>query len=461
MQNTLSHYELQDEELRTASRIEAFFKQFSIADLARRCGIQKSKGVPSPTILLCIFSLPFYRLNIFRYFQTTGETDFGKDVVYEFMRSCHFSWRRFLLQLAGRVCILLQELTSRKRDTVLIIDDSSIHRPRAKKVELLARVFDHTESRFIKGFRLLSICWSDGASLVPVDFALLSSAKEKNRYQDVTKRLDSRTCGAKRRREAVCKSTELIEPMLRRALASGIKAKYLLMDSWFGMPAVISKLCKHLPVICMIKRTSKIHYGFEGERICLDSIYKRLRKRRGRAKILCSALVTINGGEMARIVFVRNKHKKDWLALLSTETELSEAEVVRIYGKRWDIEVFFRTAKQQLDLEKGCQARDFDALIAHTTIVMLRYMFLALEQRRHDDPRTLGLLFHACCDEVRDLEYLEALQRILTLAMLNLQENKYVAEEICQAIMTEVLQQALYMFGLKRHYCQRSKRVEQ
>ena len=139
----------------------------------------------------------------------------------------------------------------------------------------------------------------------------------------------------------------------------------------------------------------------------------------------------------------------------------SEAEVVRIYCKRWDIEVFFRTAKQQLDLKKGCQARDFDALIAHTTIVMLRYMFLALEQRRHDDPRTLGLLFHACCDEVRDLEYLEALQRILTLAMLNLQENKYVAEEICQAIMTEVLQQALYMFGLKRHYCQRSKRVEQ
>ena len=164
---------------------------------------------------------------------------------------------------------------------------------------------------------------------------------------------------------------------------------------------------------------------------------------------------------MARIVFVRNKHKKDWLALLSTETELSEAEVVRIYGKRWDIEVFFRTAKQQLDLEKGCQARDFDALIAHTTIVMLRYMFLALEQRRHDDPRTLGLLFHACWDEVHDLEYLEALQRILTLAMLNLLENKHVAEEMCQAIMTEVLQQALYMFGLKRHYCQRSKRVEQ
>lgn len=192
----------------------------------------------------------------------------------------------------------------------------------------------------------------------------------------------------------------------------------------------------------------------------MDAIYKRLRKRPGRAKVLCGALVTMNEDEMARIVSVRNKHKKDWLALLSMNTELHQVDVVRIYGKRWDIKVFFRTAKQHLDLETGCQARDFDALIAHTTIVMLRYLFLALEQCRHNDPRTLDLLFHACCDEVRDLEYLEALQRILTLAMLNLQENKQVAEEMCQAIMAEILQQVFYMYGFGRHYCQRSKRVE-
>ncbi|WP_141721141.1 transposase, partial [Desulfoplanes formicivorans] len=30
-------------------------------------------------------------------------------------------------------------------------------------------------------------------------------------------------------------------------------------------------------------------------------------------------------------------------------------EIVRIYGRRWDIEVFFRTAKQHLELERGCQ----------------------------------------------------------------------------------------------------------
>jgi len=460
MQHTQDIHDIQEKEKQTANRIESFFQQFTVGTIANRCGITKSKGVSPTALLLCIFSLPFLRLNLYRYFTASQGRDFGKDAAYEFLRSSRFSWRRFLLQLAVRVCSLLQDLTSEERETVLILDDSTVHRPRAKKVELLARVFDHTESRFLKGFRLFSLCWSDGVSLAPLDFALLSSPNEKNRLQGATKQIDNRSCGAKRRREAVCKAPDLIGLMLQRALSAGIRAKYLLMDSWFGMPAIISDARRHLPVICMIKRTPKVHYGFKGESLTVDAIYRRLRKRRGRAKILTSAVVTMNDRQPARIVFVRNKHKKDWLALLSTDTDLSEADVVRIYGKRWDIEVFFRTIKQHLDLEKGCQARDFDALIAHTTIVMVRYVFLALEQRRHDDPRTLGLLFHACCEEVRDLDYLESLQRILTLVMLNLQENKQVAEDLCQAIMAEVLKQAFYLYGLNRQKCQRSKEIE-
>lgn len=46
-------------------------------------------------------------------------------------------------------------------------------------------------------------------------------------------------------------------------------------------------------------------------------------------------------------------------------------------GQRLDIEVFFKMAKQHLKLAKEIQCRDFDALIAHTTTVFMRYMFLA------------------------------------------------------------------------------------
>ena len=54
--------------------------------------------------------------------------------------------------------------------------------------------------------------------------------------------------------------------------------------------------------------------------------------------------------------------------------------------------VFFKTLKHHLNLERETQLRDFDGIISHITIVMSRYVFLAFEQRCHDDPRTLGTL---------------------------------------------------------------------
>ena len=100
------------------------------------------------------------------------------------------------------------------------------------------------------------------------------------------------------------------------------------------------------------------------------AIYRRLKKRRGRAKILASTNVLLKDTVPAKLVFVRDRRKKDWLALLSTDTGLADEDIVRIYGKRWDIEVFFKMAKQHLKLAKEIQCRDFDALIAHTTFVL-------------------------------------------------------------------------------------------
>ncbi len=115
--------------------------------------------------------------------------------------------------------------------------------------------------------------------------------------------------------------------------------------------------------------------------------------------------------------------------LLSTDINLPDEEVVRIYGKRWDIEVFFKMAKQYLKLEKGVQTRDFDSQIAYTSIVMIRYMFLAYEQRRSQDERIIGGQFQASCDEAGDLLFMEALNpvwfRLLTgCAALGISQSK-------------------------------------
>lgn len=47
----------------------------------------------------------------------------------------------------------------------IIVDDSLFSRSRSKRVELLARVFDHVTHRYMRGFRLLVVGWSDGNAL--------------------------------------------------------------------------------------------------------------------------------------------------------------------------------------------------------------------------------------------------------------------------------------------------------
>lgn len=65
--------------------------------------------------------------------------------------------------------------------------------------------------------------------------------------------------------------------------------------------------------------------------------------------------------------------------------------------------------KSQLQLGKEFRCRNYDSMVAHTSIVFARYIFLALEQRRCVDARSLGDIFYDCCDELEDITFVAAL----------------------------------------------------
>jgi hypothetical protein len=107
---------------------------------------------------------------------------------------------------------------------------------------------------------------------------------------------------------------------------------------------------------------------------------------------------------------------------------LSEDEIIRIYGKRWDIEVFFKVCKSFLRLAKECHSISYDAMTAWTAIVFARYMMLALENRTQKDGRSMGALFYAACDELPDITLIEAL-RLLLETFLEVTADKYLLED--------------------------------
>ena len=84
--------------------------------------------------------------------------NFAKDTVYRFMKMVQINWMRFTTILASRIINnAILPLDSEDRANVLIIDDSMFERNRSKKVELLAKVYDHTKHKYRFGFRMLTL----------------------------------------------------------------------------------------------------------------------------------------------------------------------------------------------------------------------------------------------------------------------------------------------------------------
>ena len=452
MQDTKSI--LKEQSFKVAKSINIFFTEFDINKILYKSKISKVRGVPVKDVLISIMQLPFIQKNFYQGIVNNNDIGFNKTVAYDLLKNNKYNWRLFLLKVTSAIInSFLKPLTSEAREDVLILDDSSYPRNRSKKTELLARVYDHVKMAYFKGYRLLQLGWSDGNSFAPVDFALLSSTKKKNRFQEACTNIDKRSCGFKRRKEAVSKSTDLIVPMIKRALSHGIKAKYLLMDSWFGFPSIIAEVKKHIDVICMVKSTPKIFYFHNGETLTLKRIYKGFRKKRGMANIKGSQIVKIKKDDKfidVKLVFVRNRNKqRSWLAILSTDITLSDEDVVRIYGKRWDIEVFFKTAKHSLNMCNEVELRSFDGMIAHITIVLLRHLFLSVEQRKSDDSKTYGGIFLELIEEMKDLAVVDALIRILSLTFTKLKDIAYLTNDFLTKLVDVFMESVMEKYGLE------------
>ena len=397
--------------------ISSFFSRFKIGNLLRACNAQKEKGVPVTRIFKYKLCNVFTGRSMYMQ-QRTGSfhESFSKNTFYRFLNSTKTNWLKFTTLLSKAVADTIEPLTGSDRINTFVVDDSLFERTSCKKTELGSKVFDHASMRYTKGYRLMTLGWTDGNTFLPINSSLLASSKTSNLIGP-QQHHDGRSLAGQRRKLAQMKGTSVMVELLKTALNAGYKADYVLYDSWFSNPAQLVAV-KNLGLnsIAMIKKSSRIRYEYEGQMLSIKKIYGICKKRRGRSRYLLSVNVMIGKEQKipAKIVCVRNKqNKKDWIAFICTNPDLSEEEIIRIYGKRWQIEVFFKTCKSYLNLVGECHSLSYDALTAHVAIVFARYMMLALEQRKDEDHRTLGEIFFFLTDELADITFGESLQIIL------------------------------------------------
>ncbi|MDY0164541.1 transposase [Desulfobotulus sp.] len=451
--NTTPKIKNQHSFTRLLNDLDYVVSKTTLRTLLHRCGFHKKRGIPVFEILSTFFLLPFAQKNISDGIVNNESVSFGKDAFYSLINNSKLNWRKLLLEISAKHLRMISSLT--KRELVLILDASAYVRNRSKNVELLGTVKDHSKKCYVRGFRMETAALSDGHTLVPVDFGLLTNADSKKRFCEARKDIDSRTCGGGRRKEALVKTTDFIVQMVNRIKKKNIPFDYVLMDSWYGKPAIIASMHEFAPVICKLPK-GKTHYTFNGKNMNIKEIYSKLRKKSGRAHILTSTDVKLPQSQLpAKLIFIRHRSSKDWLCILSTDLNLEPEEIVRIYGKRWDIEVFFKMAKQHLRLESEIQSRNYDALIAHVSIVFLRYQFMVWRLRNHEDQRTFGGMFRLCNQEIKDITLAEALERIMVMVLRIAESLPFKIDAI--ESLKEIFIDCLNLFFIPQDYIDKQK----
>ena len=428
-------------------RYENFIKRFQVNGLLRSVGASKEKGVSVRLIFAFLFGLVFDHKNLYETMKSKRNmVAFSKNTVYRFLSRATINWEAFIQKLSASVIPEIDKLTSEERKSAFVLDDTPYYRNRSKKVEMLSRCYDHSKNRYYKGFTMLSLGWSDGQTFIPVSFRMLASGNMKNLLVTSSAKNDMRTLATKRRADARTEKPKLALRMLEAAKRMPKQAKYVLFDSWFASPAFMLSVKKlGFEIVARIKNHENYRYIYEGEKLSLSQIYNTNKKRRGQSKYLLSVSAEIQHKDSiesvtAKIVFVRDRsNRKKWIALITTDTNLTEEEVIALYAKRWDIEPFHKVLKSTLQLTKEFQLRSFDSITAHTAIVITRYIFLSVESRESNDDRSIGGLYLLICEELEDISFQYAFELLLAIFKQYFQEihvlaNKYFEQLVQQFI---------------------------
>jgi len=396
-------------------------------------------GNYSKLMLLLLF--PFFEIKSSWHYAESALFRFvscGKDVFYRMLNDSSIDWRSVLYSFTMQLIRKVQN-KSESDDSCprcLIVDDTDLPKT-GWRIELVGKIFSHVTHTAKLGFKGLFMGYHDGKSFYSLDFSLHGEkGKNQNRPYGLTtaqarkrfsKKRDKSSKGSERTNDYFLSKIDSMLNMLRRAISKGVRFDYVLVDSWFTcfelVKFIVSRRIKcHL--IGMIKM-GKTRYNAFGKSLTSKEIVDLLRRKKmtKRSKLLgyyyAETIVDFKGKQV-KLFFCKSSRKGNWNGMMTTNTELTFEQAYKIYSTRWSVEVFFKESKQHLGLGK-CQAQDFDAQIAATTLSMLQYNLLAVV-KRFNDYETLGELFRASQKDTLKLTISEQIWLIITELIAELSE---------------------------------------
>ena len=453
--------------------IRGFMASFGIASILHSCGIVSlcPWAIPIAEMFAFLLGQVFCQYSIYRREKLKQLPEgISTSSVSRFLNNPKFRWETFLSKVSEKALIFINKLDGPDEKKVLTADDTDVDRVirgrgcayegsgkrnkkkkvrkhKGKRTELVARKYDHARKVHSTGFRMLTIGFADQFTFIPLGFVLLSSKKAKNIVGDAAKKFKKNSAAFMRRKLACSATMDALTTLLVRALKYVKNVRHICVDRWFSNPSQIYELMDKtgLHVLTILKH-NKTKYQFNGQLLTICEIRKYAKKhyRESRNLIVVNILVPGKNGNVdhcfyAKVVFVQNRaNRKQWISILSTDTDLTAEEIIEYYSLRWKTETFFWTAKMLLGLNGESHAMSYDAQTAHAAIVCTRYIMLAIEQRKAEDPRSVGELFAMIVEEQRSMEFGEVLRIFSDAVFSAIDDTLHLSQTQMDTIITKM-----------------------
>ena len=254
-------------------------------------------------------------------------------------------------------------------DGVLIVDDSISEKPHTDENDIICWHYDHTSGQTIKGVNLISALYHVDEVSLPVGYHLVTKTE---RYTD-------KKTGKEKRRATVTKN-DIYRQLLRQAVHNQIPFRYVLNDVWYAS-AENMRFVKHdlkRDFIMPLKTNRKVALHLEdkqqGQYVRVDTL-----------ALEPDTVVTIylEGVDfplhLVKQVFTNADGSSGILYLVTSDLELTYDGITTGYGKRWPVEPYHKSLKQNASLSKSptktvtTQSNHiFAALCAYIKLEMLK-----------------------------------------------------------------------------------------
>jgi hypothetical protein len=228
-------------------------------------------------------------------------------------------------------------------DGVMIVDDSIAEKPYTDENDIICWHYDHSQQRNVKGINFVTCLYhSQGVSL-PVGFELV---RKTEHYTDPKS-------GKEKRRSNRTKN-EMYRDLMAQAVKNHISFKYALNDIWFASAENMNfvKITLEKEFVMPLKGNRKVATSAdakqEGRYQSVDTLTLEPMK---------PVTIYLEGVEFALLlvkqVFTNEDGSTGILYLVTSDTTLDGNGITTIYQKRWNVEPYHKSLKQNASLEKS------------------------------------------------------------------------------------------------------------